>query len=103
MQSEEQDLDTAIFPGFLLSKKNSATNMKAVGLKKQEGKEEEALVFDDKARDAAFLERGLFTEGDDRDINIRVHILLVGMRVVLVVFIHPPAITHANQQVGVQE
>src|SRR6185503_13415923 len=103
MQGEKQDLDPAIFPCFLLRKENSATDVQAIGFKKQEREEEEALIFDDKAWDAAFFESGFFTERYDRDVNIRVHILLVGMGVMLVVLVHPPAITHPDQQVGVQE
>ena len=76
--------------------------MQAVGFKEQEWEEEEALIFDNKARDAAFFKSGFFTERNDRGVNIRVHILLVGMRVVLVVFVHPPAVAHADQQVGMQ-
>src|SRR4026208_1501893 len=103
MQGEKQDLDPAIFPCFLLSKENSATDVQAVGFKKQKWEEEETLILNNKAWDTAFFESGFFTERYDRDVNIRVHIFLVGMGMVPVVFIHPPAVTHSDQQVGMQK
>jgi len=103
MEGKQQNLDPEIFPGFLLSEEHDTADMQAVGFKKQEGDEKEFLVFDDKARNAAFFEGSFFAEGDDRDGNVRVHVFPVGVGVMLVVLIHPPAITHANQQVAVQK
>ncbi len=101
MEHEEQNLDPAAFPGGLLDEEDQTADVQAVGFEQQKGKEKEFLVFDDEARDAAFLEGGFFAEGDDRDGNIGIRVFAVGVGVMLVVLVHPPTIAHADQEVAV--
>ena len=54
----------------------------------------------DPTRDPLLRQRLLFRVGDDSDVDVRVEVLVVGIAVMPVVLVHPPAVAHAEQPVA---
>ncbi|MCZ6891306.1 MAG: hypothetical protein O7F09_02195, partial [Chloroflexi bacterium] len=77
--------------------KHDAIDADVERLEQHQGKQEERLIFYDESRDATLGVDLLFAEREDRKVDVGIEVQVIGITVVSVVFIDPPAATHGKE------
>src|SRR5512135_561215 len=97
--------DQAAFEAVILRlrapQKLDAVDLQSHGDRHQRRKQEERLVFHQKLPDPPHLLKIFRARKVEKgNLNVWVHAHLIGMAVVTIMFLLPPGITHANQEVA---
>lgn len=57
-------------------------------------------MSDDKPGETSLFGDIFSGEGKERNINIGIEVALIGMTVMFIVLVHPPAVAHADEQIA---
>ena len=96
MQSQERKFNCKIFGSTLVPQENKASHTESQPFQRHEGHKVECLISYEKSHNPGLVKRGLFSIGEDGDINVWILIKIIGGAMVLVMSSYPPGPTQTN-------